>query len=67
MINTVKCPERYQVIQFNVRNPILSDDEIVKGENHILIENQQFCDCYENECVAWDKERKMCKKIGGNG
>lgn len=62
----MKCPERYQVVQINMRGSVLSDDDVIKGENHILIENQGFGECYKENCAAWDKERKICKKIGGN-
>lgn len=30
-----------------------------------LIETQQFENCYKEQCAAWDKEKNMCKKIGG--
>ncbi len=60
----MKCPEKYRVIQQNIRQPILDDDNIVRGEYHILIETQQFENCYKEECVAWDKEKQMCRKVG---
>lgn len=59
----MKCPERYSVIQQNIRQPIFDEDRIVKGEYHILIENQAFCECYKENCAAWDKERKCCRKV----
>ena len=61
----MKCPERYKIIQQNIRKPILNNDNMVMGEYHILIENQGFQECYKEKCVAWDKEKNMCKKIGG--
>lgn len=60
----MKCPERYSVIQQNIRQPILDEDRIVKGEYHILIENQAFCECYKENCAAWDKEKQCCRKVG---
>lgn len=60
----MKCPERYSVIQQNIRQPILDEDRIVKGEYHILIENQAFCECYKEKCAAWDKEKQICRKVG---
>lgn len=60
----MKCPERYSVIQQNIRQPILDEDRIVKGEYHILIENQSFCECYKENCAAWDKEKQICRKVG---
>lgn len=61
----MKCPERYKIIQQNIRKPILNNDNMVMGEYHILIENQGFQECYKEKCAAWDKEKSMCKKIGG--
>lgn len=60
----MKCPERYRVIQQNIRQPILDDDRIIKGEYHVLIENQAFCECYQEQCAAWDKEKQCCRKVG---
>lgn len=61
----MKCPERYRVIQQNIRKPILNDDNISVGEYHILLENQAFCECYEEKCAAWNKEEKSCSKMKG--
>lgn len=58
----MKCPERYTVIQFNKRKQIVSQEETVEGENHLVVEIQEFGDCYEDECVYWNKKRKKCKK-----
>lgn len=60
----MKCPERYKIIQMNIRKQILDDEEIIRGEYNVLIENQEFGKCYKEECVAWDKEKNMCKKVG---
>lgn len=60
----MKCPEKYRVIQQNIRQPILDDDSIVRGEYQILIETQQFENCYKEECAAWDKGKQMCRKVG---
>ena len=59
----MKCPEMYKIIQQNIRKPILNDEDIVAGEQHLLIETQSFCECYEEECVAWDKEKSKFRKI----
>ncbi len=48
----MKCPERYKVIQQNIRKPILDIDNTVKGEYHILIETQGFQECYKENCAA---------------
>lgn len=55
----MKCPEMYKIIQQNIRKPILNNDDIAMGEQHILIETQRFCECYKEECVAWDKEKMV--------
>ncbi len=43
----MKCPEMYKIMQHNIRRPILDDDNIVRGEYHLLIETQQFGNCYK--------------------
>lgn len=60
----MKCPEIYSVIQQNIRKPILNEDMMVRGEYHILLETQQFGNCYKEQCAAWDKEKQMCRKVG---
>jgi hypothetical protein len=59
----MKCPERYQILQHNIRKPILNDDNIAVGDYHLLIENQSFCECYKEDCAAWDKENNICRKM----
>lgn len=61
----MKYPERYKIIQQNLRQPIFDEDNIVRGEYHLLVETQQFENCYKEKCAAWDKKKNMCKKIGG--
>lgn len=61
----MKCPERYQVIQQNIRKPITDEDMIVRGEYHLLIETQGFQECYKEQCAAWDKEKNKCRKVDG--
>lgn len=61
----MKCPERFNVTQYNIRKPILNDDEITIGEYHLLIENQGFANCYKENCAAWDKEKNCCRKMSG--
>lgn len=60
----MKCPERYCVVQHNIRKPILNEDGIAVGEYHLLVENQALADCYQENCAAWDKDKKCCRKIG---
>ena len=40
----MKCPERFCVVQHNIRKPILNSEDIAIGEYHLLIENQGFAD-----------------------
>lgn len=60
----MKCPERFKVIQHNIRKSILNSDDIAVGEYHLLFESQGFAECYKEECPAWDKEKKCCRKVG---
>lgn len=61
----MKCPERFNVIQQNIRKPLLNEDGIATGEYHILVENQSLANCYKEECAAWDKEKNCCRKMSG--
>lgn len=58
----MKCPERFNVTQQNIRKTIVDKDDVTIGEYHLLIENQGFAKCYEEDCAAWDKDKKICKK-----
>lgn len=60
----MKCPEIFSIMQHNIRKPILDDENVVRGEYHLLIETQGFSNCYEEQCAAWDKEKKCCRKVG---
>ena len=60
----MKCPERYFIMQQNIRKSIIDSDDIVRGEYHLLIENQNFGECYKEQCAAWDKENQRCRKVG---
>lgn len=59
----MKCPEKYKTIQENLHKTIIDDDDKVIGEYHLLVETQQFGNCYKEECVTWDKEHCCCRKI----
>lgn len=59
----MKCPDRFNIVQHNIRKPILNDDEIAIGEYHLLIETQNLGNCYKEECAAWDKEKNYCRKL----
>lgn len=61
----MKCPELFTIAQHNIRKPILDDENIYKGEYHLLIETQGFRNCYKEECAAWDRENQRCRKVGG--
>lgn len=60
----MKCPEQYKILQHNIRKPIVDNENIIRGEYHLLIENQNFGECYKENCAAWDSEKKMCRKVG---
>jgi len=60
----MKCPEQYKIIQKNIRRAVHNMDGIVVGENHLLIENQNFGECCKEECAAWDREKNRCRKEG---
>ena len=60
----MKCPERYNIMQHNIRKPIFDEDNIVRGDYHLLVEIQQFENCYKEKCAAWDKEKQICRKVG---
>lgn len=57
----MKCPKRLKIVQSTIRKPFLSDEAECEGTT--VLEYQEFCDCYENECCAWDDRRKRCKDI----
>ena len=61
----MKCHERFKIAQHTIRKPILNDDNMVVGEHLMFAEIQVFCECYKEECAAWDKEKNRCRKVGG--
>ncbi len=61
----MKCPIRFTVRQFNMYRLINDIDNDFKGDYRVLIENQDFEECYQENCVAWDKDKKMCRKLEG--
>lgn len=60
----MKCPERFNVVQTNFRKPIIDNELIVRGEMTLFIENQDFKECYKEECAAWDVKENRCRKVG---
>lgn len=60
----MKCPEMFKIIQHNIRENLVNKDNIIVGEYHLLIEKQDFQECYKEECAAWDKKNKKCGKVG---
>lgn len=58
----MKCLKRYKVSQLNIRKPITNEYEETNGGYTIFIENQDFAECYKEECAAWDKEKQVCRK-----
>lgn len=61
----MKCPIRFTVRQFNMYRPINDIDNDFKGDYKVLIESQDFEECYQENCAAWDKDKKMCRKLEG--
>ena len=59
----MKCPERYRIIQQNIRQPLVDSDGIARAEYHVLVETQQFEECYKGKCAAWNSEKQCCRKI----
>lgn len=59
----MKCPERYKIVQQNIRQPLLDHDGIARAEYYVLVETQQFEECYKEKCAAWDIEKQCCRKI----
>lgn len=60
----MKCPERFKITQYNIRKPVIDEEHIVRGDYHLLIEHQNFEECYKEDCAAWDKEKQRCRKVG---
>ena len=58
----MKCPEQYKIVQHNMRRPLIDSEDRVCGEYHLLAETQKFSECYKENCVAWDNEKKICRK-----
>lgn len=58
----MKCPKRYKIGQLNIRKPIINEYEETNGEYTIFIENQDFAECYKEECAEWDNKNKRCRK-----
>lgn len=60
----MKCPEQFRIIQNNIRRQIVDEENIIRGEYHLLIEHQNFGECYKENCAAWDAEKQKCRKVG---
>lgn len=59
----MKCPYRFTVTQQNYAGYFLNENSQLIGDNHILLETQEFRECYKEECTAWDKKKKICRKV----
>lgn len=59
----MKCPFLYRINQINTRKILENEDNIEIGGYNLFVEIQGFCECYQEECVAWDKEKKKCRKV----
>ena len=58
----MKCPERYNIMQHNIRKPIFDEDNIVRGEYHLLVETQQFENCYKKNVLLGIKKNKYVER-----
>lgn len=61
----MKCPFRFVVGQVNIYKPVTDAENNPKGDCRLFIENQEYAECYQENCVAWDNEKKRCRKVGG--
>lgn len=61
----MKCPIRFRICQFSMYRPMTDIDNENKGDYKVFIENQDFEECYQENCAAWDKDKKICRKLEG--
>ena len=47
----------------NHKQALFAEDDTVCGENNYFTEIQSFEDCVGEECMAYDKENKTCRRI----
>lgn len=59
----MKCPKRFNIVQKNINIYVYDGENKNVGHNHVFIENQEFGECYEHKCVAWDNKKKICKEM----
>lgn len=59
----MKCPIIFRITQMNHKQALFAEDDTVCGENNYFTEIQSFEDCVGEECMAYDKENKTCRRI----
>lgn len=52
----MKCPFRYVITQ----NTITKNEE---NEIRYWAELQEYADCYKENCLAYNSEKKICRKL----
>lgn len=59
----MKCPMIFQIIQQTNSQTLFTDDDTPCGSQNFFAEFQGFGDCYGEECMAYDKENKCCRRL----
>ncbi len=60
----MKCPFRFVIGQVNIYQPIRNDKAEIQGDYKLFIERQEYAECHQENCAAWDDEDKRCRKVG---
>lgn len=60
----MKCPFRLTIMQRNMDNYSYNEAGQIGMLDCMFVETQEFRECYKEECAAWDKKKKMCRKVG---
>lgn len=59
----MKCPMIYRITQINHRQALFAEDDTPCGEDSFFTELQSFGECANEECMAYDKVNKICRRI----
>lgn len=59
----MKCPKRFNIVQRNINEYLYDEESRNIGHSHIFVETQNFANCYEEECMAWDCKKRICKEV----
>lgn len=58
----MKCPKRFNIVQANIHRYGYNENCQTSIYLNTFVERQEFAECYQEKCVAWDKEKKMCRE-----